>query len=110
MTQPRCRRPTDPLVPASQKERGWSKTQGSQPTMITADQITQLRANQGRVPAGMLLDHQIIPQPVEGILFIGDQMQVQVFDLAYLTRNIVDRWQCLSRRSQPMTVGLTLGP
>jgi hypothetical protein len=81
MPQARDGRPTNPLIPGLQHEGAGAETQGAEPAVLAADEIAQLGPHQGRIPTGMLFDHQIVPQRVEQVVRAAQQMQVQTLDV-----------------------------
>ena len=54
-------RPPDPGIARAQHEGRRGKPQRTQPSVVAADEIAQLRPAQGRIAAGMLPDDQIVP-------------------------------------------------
>ena len=95
-------RPTDPGIARAQHEGRRGKPQRAQPAMLAADQITQLRADQRGIAAGMLPDDQIVPEAMQRVLVAAEQLQVQAADAIHARRDLADGGQALRRGSEPM--------
>ena len=76
-------RPTDPDVACAQHEGRRGKPHRTQPAVFAADKITQLRSDQGCIGAGMLLDHQVVPEAMKRIFVAAEQIKVQASDLIH---------------------------
>ena len=108
LTHSRCHRPTNPLITGAQRKGGRTKAQSTQPAVLAPNQIAELRANQGRIPTRMLLDHEIIPQSVLRILMATEQIQMQPFNRIDRSGNPTQPRQALSRGAQSVVPFLAL--
>ena len=102
LAQTRPRGPTNPLVPRAERESRRAKAEGAQPTVIAPDEIAQLGPHQRRIAAGVLLDDQIIPQSMQGILGASNQMQMQPLHLIHTLGHLENWRQRLAGGLQPM--------
>ena len=67
--------PADPLVSILELQGGCAESQAAEPAMFRADQVANLRTDQGTGSSGVLLDHQFVPDTDLGIGLHPDQLK-----------------------------------
>ena len=100
MRQASSRRPANPLVPRPKYKGGGSKAQSSEPAVITADEIPQLRTDQRRTLTGMLLDDEVVPQKMVPVLMSAEQIELEPAHLLHRSRHRSQPWQRLAGAAQ----------
>jgi len=102
MTSPCFAIPTDPSIPVLKLQCSGSKPRGSKPTVLRADQISNLASHEGTCSPGMFTDHHLIPDP-HPLLGLY-HYQVQSAQISDLRGNAL--WRCNRARKAPRAPGV----